>query len=63
MSEKNINVLLVDDHSVVRQECRTILSQRKGVTVIGEAASGHEAIEKPTRYGLTLWSWTSIFQG
>lgn len=46
MSEKNINVLLVDDHSVVRQGCRTILSQRKGITVIGEAATGHEAIEK-----------------
>ena len=46
MSEKSINVLLVDDHGVVRQGCRTILSQRKDITVIGEAATGHEAIEK-----------------
>ena len=46
MSEKTTNILIVDDHSIVRQGCRTILSQRPGLSVIGEAASGHEAIEK-----------------
>jgi len=39
-------VLLVDDHLLVRQGCRRILEQRPDVTVVGEASSGEEALEK-----------------
>jgi DNA-binding NarL/FixJ family response regulator len=39
-------ILLVDDHLVVRQGCRRILEQREDVAVVGEAATGQEALEK-----------------
>lgn len=41
-----ITVLLVDDHSIVRQGCRAILAQHSDLAVLGEAASGQEALEK-----------------
>lgn len=41
---KNIRVLIVDDHAVVRQGLAAILSPRNGFEVIGEAANGREAI-------------------
>ncbi len=40
-----IRVLIADDHSVVREGLRTIL-ERAGIEVVGEAASGREAVEK-----------------
>lgn len=42
---KNIGVLVVDDHAVVRQGLTAILSPRNGFEVIGEAADGKEAIQ------------------
>ena len=39
-----INVLLVDDHDLVRIGIRRLLSDVKGVKVIGEAKSGEEAV-------------------
>ena len=42
MSE--VRVLLVDDHAMMRAGFRTILSLEDDITVIGEAASGTEAI-------------------
>jgi len=39
-------VLLVDDHLMIRQGCRRILEQRKDVTVVGEATSGEEGLQK-----------------
>lgn len=39
-------VLLVDDHSIVRQGCRALLEQQKDITVLGEAETGQEALEK-----------------
>lgn len=41
-----IKVLLVDDHHVVREGLRRILELDDGITVIGEARSGEEAIVK-----------------
>jgi two-component system, NarL family, invasion response regulator UvrY len=37
MNRKTIRVFLVDDHAVVRQGYRTLLSQGEGLTVVGEA--------------------------
>lgn len=41
---KPIRVLLVDDHVVVRQGFRLILSQHADIEVVGEAADGREAL-------------------
>ncbi len=43
MSE-TISVLLVDDHAVVRQGVKTYLNLQPSIDVVGEAASGEEAI-------------------
>ncbi len=43
-----INVLLVDDHSIVRQGIRSFLETQPDLVVIGEAASGEEAIQLAT---------------
>ena len=39
-----ITVLLVDDHSMLRAGFRTILDTQPDITVVGEAASGAEAV-------------------
>jgi DNA-binding NarL/FixJ family response regulator len=41
-----IRVLLVDDHSVVREGLRILLSRDPDLEVVGEAADGAEAIEQ-----------------
>ena len=41
-----ITVLLVDDHTVVRDGLRIILETSGDVQVVGEAENGHEAIKK-----------------
>jgi DNA-binding NarL/FixJ family response regulator len=41
-----IRVLLVDDHSVVREGLRMLLSRDPDLEVVGEAADGVEAIEQ-----------------
>jgi DNA-binding NarL/FixJ family response regulator len=42
---QRIRVLLADDHRVVRQGFRLILSQQPDVDVVGEASGGREAVE------------------
>ncbi len=41
-----MNILIVDDHEVVRQGLKTLLSRRPKFNVVGEAGSVAEAIEK-----------------
>jgi two-component system, NarL family, response regulator LiaR len=41
-----IRLILVDDHTVVRRGLRTFLESFPDLTVVGEAASGEEALEK-----------------
>jgi two-component system NarL family response regulator len=43
---KQIRILLVDDHPVVRQGLRRILSEFDEISIAGEAASGREAIDR-----------------
>ncbi len=39
-------VLLVEDHAILRAGLREILSEEKGLTVVGEAADGREGIRR-----------------
>lgn len=47
--EDALSVLLVDDHPVVRDGLRAMLGRSPGIEVVGEAASGEEALEKVTQ--------------
>jgi NarL family two-component system response regulator LiaR len=40
-----IRVLIADDHKIVRQGLRFLLSQESGIEVVGEAADGRAALE------------------
>ena len=44
--DRLIRVLVVEDHNVVRAGLCSLLTARYGVTVVGEAADGLEAIDK-----------------
>jgi NarL family two-component system response regulator LiaR len=44
-----IRVLIVDDHSVVREGLQAFLQLQDGLEVVGEAADGEEAIEAASR--------------
>lgn len=44
-----INVLIADDHAVVREGLKHILSETSDLNVMGEAETGHEVLEKLTR--------------
>lgn len=40
----SINVLVVDDHAILRDGIRSLLERQEGITVIGEAGNGREAL-------------------
>jgi len=42
---REITVLLVDDHALVRRGFRRMLEDDPGIKVVGEASDGHEAVE------------------
>jgi DNA-binding NarL/FixJ family response regulator len=44
LSERPVTVVLVDDQSLFREGLRTLLSVRRDVSVIGEAADGEDAV-------------------
>jgi NarL family two-component system response regulator LiaR len=48
-SDKKISVLLVDDHSVVRQGLRMFIEMQNDMQVVGEGANGLEAVELAAR--------------
>jgi len=45
----NISVLLVDDHTIVRQGLKALLNAEKNITIAGEAQTGREAVELATQ--------------
>src|SRR5580700_3685361 len=45
MPATDITVLLVDDHSLVRHGFRRMLEDERGISVVGEASDGFEAVE------------------
>ena len=44
----NISVLLAEDHVITRQGIRRLLEDERGLTVIGEAGDGEEAVQMVT---------------
>ncbi len=42
---RRTSLLVVDDHTIVREGLRRVLAQMDDVVVVGEAASGEEAVE------------------
>jgi DNA-binding NarL/FixJ family response regulator len=44
--EGPVRVLIVDDHEVVRRGTRELLEKADGISVVGEAQDGDEAVEK-----------------
>ena len=44
VSSSMIHVLLVDDHDILRQGLKMLLSMQQGIKVVGEARTGEEAI-------------------
>ena len=45
MSSAQIAVLLVDDHSIVRQGLRLLIEENDDIKIIGEAKTGREAVK------------------
>ncbi|MET3903229.1 response regulator transcription factor [Paenarthrobacter sp. 4246] len=46
----SISVVLVDDHTVVRSGLKALLGTQADIAVVGEAASGEEALEAAQRH-------------
>jgi NarL family two-component system response regulator LiaR len=44
----NINVILAEDHLITRQGIRRLLEDERGLTIIGEASNGEEAVKMVT---------------
>lgn len=44
MMKRKIIVLVCDDHAIFRQGVRSILSKEAGISVVGEAADGRQAV-------------------
>jgi len=42
-------VLLVDDHAIVREGLRALLDDAEGISIVGEAATGDEAVKTAAR--------------
>jgi len=45
VSDRGVKILLADDHTIVRQGLKLILSAHDDLEVVGEAANGREAVE------------------
>lgn len=45
MSDRTIKILLADDHTIVRQGLKLILSAHPDMKIAGEAANGREAVD------------------
>jgi len=48
--QKTIQLLIVDDHAIVRDGIRSLLSTIKDIDVVGEAATGREALNLFNRW-------------
>lgn len=48
-AQKRIKVLVVDDHTVVRDGIKVVLRLQRDIELVGEAENGEEAVEKALR--------------
>ena len=46
VTTQTIRILIVDDHPIVRDGLRSVLSTQRDFDVIGEAGDGHEALQQ-----------------
>lgn len=46
MTDKNINVLLVEDHMMIRMGTSLVIEKTDGITLVGEAEDGLQGVEK-----------------
>ena len=46
MPDRSVRILLVDDHTIVRQGLKLILASQSDLEVVGEASTGAEAVSK-----------------
>ena len=46
MERSDIRVLIVDDHAILRDGIRSLLQSQDGISVVGEASNGKEALER-----------------
>lgn len=46
--ERDIRILIADDHTIVRQGLRKLLEEEPGMEVVGEATDGRDALTKAT---------------
>lgn len=46
MSDKEIRILIADDHAIVRKGLREILRDREANAIVDEASNGREALQK-----------------
>lgn len=51
MTEEILTILLVDDHPLVREGLRALLNSLSGMSIVGEADNGEEAIAKADELG------------
>ena len=49
VTTETVRILVVDDHTIVRQGLRSILDLEPDFTVVGEAAEGGQAVAEATR--------------
>lgn len=44
MNDKSIKLLIADDHLIVRQGLRSLLSTKRNIEIVGESTDGNEAV-------------------
>ncbi|HET6961537.1 MAG TPA: response regulator transcription factor [Terriglobia bacterium] len=49
-NERTIRVLIADDHPIVREGLRTLISRQADMEIVAEAAAGNEAVEQCVRH-------------
>ncbi len=47
--EKPVTIVIADDHALIREGTKQLLDEHPGLSVVGEAADGQEAVEVVTR--------------